>query len=226
MLYNTKFATTLVGLHTDIINTGTDLGLIPQSVVVSPATPKLNLVDIPGGNGSVDLTEITAGLIPYNDRTIKWVFTLYPGVDWATKRSEVSNALNGKRLKIVLGDDPDWYYDGRISVKEYKSDKLFHQITVEATCAPYKLKAVGMIATAALTTDYTEITCNIGLMPQVPKITVDTATMIQCGNFGTQVSAGTYTFPELFVKGTQIIKAKAVRNAEGTITVSWKEGSL
>ena len=117
-----------------------DLNLIQQRVDIQPAEPKLNTVDIPGADGSVDLSTQPAGRIVYRDRVLTWTYALYPGENWHLKHRQVSNALNGRRCRITLDDDPDYYYDGRLTVKKYNTDKLLRQITIEAVCAPYILK--------------------------------------------------------------------------------------
>lgn len=123
------------GIHSDY-----DLNLIQQSVEVDPAEPKLNLVEIPGADGAVDLTEQPAGRVTYKTRKITWTFALYPGDSWDEKHREVSNALNGRKCNITLDTDLDYYYQGRLSVSKHKVDGVLRQITVEAICQPYKLK--------------------------------------------------------------------------------------
>jgi hypothetical protein len=117
-----------------------DLNLIQQLVDEQPAEPKLNLIDIPGADGSVDMSELPGGRLVYKDRTLTWTFALYPGENWDAKHRQVSNALNGKRCRITLDTNPDYYYDGRVAVKKYNKDKLLRQITVEAICNPWMLK--------------------------------------------------------------------------------------
>lgn len=214
-------------IHTQFgsIHSGTDLHLVPESIEIEPAEPKLNLVEVPYRNGSVDLTEALGVGVTYNDRAIKWAFSLYPGADWAEKRSEVSNAINGKRLHITMDDDSGWYYDGRVTVSGHKSDKLYHQITVEATCAPYKRKATESSVSAELSTVSSEISLAIGQMPLVPKITVEQETTIEWGDYTVTVSAGTHLLPDLLMSGAQTIQAKTT-SGSGTITISWREGSL
>lgn len=122
------------------IHSHRDLHLIQQLVEVEPAEPKMNLVDIPGSDGSKDLTTQPAGRVTYKDRKITWTFALYPGENWDAKHRQVSNALNGLECRITLDTDPAYYYHGRLAVKKYKLDGLLRQITLEAICRPYKLR--------------------------------------------------------------------------------------
>lgn len=116
-----------------------DLNLVLSEVSIPPATAKTNFVDIPGGDGSVDLTE-ALGEVKFEDRGCKFTFTVFPYEDFEEKKRKVSNLLNGKRCRIVVDKDPDYYWLGRCSIDEYTSDKNLHKIVVGAVVAPYKLK--------------------------------------------------------------------------------------
>lgn len=121
-----------------------DLNLILSKVEIAPAKPKTNYIDIPGGDGSVDLTE-AHGEVKYYDRECKFTFSMNPSGDlseaaWEAKKTEVSNALNGNKFKITLDKDAEFYYLGRCEVNEYLSNKRLRQIVVAATVEPYKYK--------------------------------------------------------------------------------------
>lgn len=116
-----------------------DLNLILSKVDLPPAAVKTVYVDNPGGDGSLDLTEAN-GKVNYKDRTAKFTFSVLPEDDFEEKKTEVSNLLNGRRFKITLDKDPDYYWDVRCSVNQYSSNKKMRQIVVGAAVAPYKLK--------------------------------------------------------------------------------------
>lgn len=125
------------GIKFDDIHSYYDLGLILSDCSITPATPKTNYINIPGADGSLDLTE-ALGEVKYNDRTGKLVFSVLPTDDFEEKKSEISNFLNGKRFKITLDKDPDWYYQGRCSINSWKCDKKVGQITVDLKLQPFK----------------------------------------------------------------------------------------
>ena len=116
-----------------------DLNLVLSKVVIPPAAVKTNFVDIPGGDGSVDLTE-ALGEVRYKDRECSFTFTVFPSDDFEEKKREVSNLLNGRRFKIILDKDSGYFWNGRCSVDGYASDKKINTIVVKATVSPYKLK--------------------------------------------------------------------------------------
>ncbi len=217
MAKGTKFG----GLHSSA-----DLQLIQQKIEIGSPAPKTVLVEIPGANGSKDLTEALGVGVAFGDRTLKWTFALYPGADWAQKRSAVCNAMNGKRMHITPDGEEGWYYDGRITVADHKSEKLLRQITVSAVCAPYRLKSTETaVSDENLGTEFTELSCAVGAMPLVPTIIVAQETVLQWGDYSAAIPAGESLIPALRMSGNQVIKAK-VASGTGSITIKWREGSL
>lgn len=207
-----------------IVHSNADLHLIQQKVVITPPKPRINIIDVPGANGGKDLTEALGIGVTYQDCSIVWTFAIYPRDNWAHKRKEVSDALNGVACHIVFDDDLDWYYDGRLSVTEYPTDGLLRQITIEAICRPYKRKIVMSRESANLTTAEKTLVLAIGNMPIVPEITVDVQATLHWGSVTLTISPGTHTLPALRMKGDQRITVTG--SAEGRITITWREGSL
>ena len=127
------------GIWFDNIHSYDNLNLILSSVSIPPATVKTNYIDIPGADGSIDLTE-ALGAVRYKPRSCSFVFSVFPYEDFEEKKKQISNLLNGKRCKILLDKDPAYYWLGRCSVNNYASDKNLHKITVNATVDPYKYR--------------------------------------------------------------------------------------
>lgn len=208
------------------IHSHRDLRLIEQLVDVQPAEPKLNMIDVPGADGSKDLTEQPAGRVVYKDRHIKWTYALYPGENWNGKHRQVSNALNGKRCRITLHDDPAYYYVGRLTVKKYKTDKALRQISIEATCSPYMLKQEVTTRTEAIGTEYTSIILNNDRKPVVPTITVDVETVLLWNGATYTINAGEHKLLNVELQeGDNNLLAKTTDGA-GTITLTYQEGAL
>lgn len=203
------------------------LHLIQQRVDIQPAEPKLNLVNIPGADGTKDLSELPGGRTVYKDRKITWTFALYPGDNWDAKHAEVSNALNGRRCTIHLYSDWDYYYDGRVVVKKYNRDKALRQITVEATCSPYKRRFALSGGTFDITTTRSDITLHNEHMPAVPEIYASVETEITWNGASVVISPGIwYTSLDIeLAKGDNVIGVRATTTA-GTIRILYREGSL
>lgn len=203
-----------------------DLNLIQQSVDVQPAPPKVNLVDVPGADGTKDLSTQPAGRVVYDDRKITWTFALYPGENWDRKHQQVSNALNGLACDIVLDSDPDYYYHGRLTVKKYKVDGLLRQITIEATCRPYKLKLVETKIVADLTGTFKTLALVNERKVVIPTITVTAETTLRWNSSTITVRAGTHRIADIELQpGANLLDAR-VTSGTGAITVAYREGAL
>lgn len=118
-----------------------DLGLVMQSrPVISPPTVKKIYVDIEGGDGKIDLTEAVTGGVFYENRDIK--MKLYCGIGrrnaWSNTYSRVLNLLHGRKMKIILDEDPGYYYEGRVEIDEWSSDASAGLISITADVNPYK----------------------------------------------------------------------------------------
>lgn len=208
------------------IHSHRDLHLIEQLVDVQPAEPKLNMVDVPGADGSKDLSAQPAGRVVYNDRPIEWTYALYPGDNWHDKHRQVSNALNGKRCKITLHDDPAYYYIGRLSVKKYETDKLLRQIVIEAICAPYRLKQEITTVTKSIGTEYTSVILHNDRKAVVPTISVDVEAVILWNDSTYNLNAGDHKLLNVELQeGENNLLAKTM-SGTGTITLTYQEGAL
>ena len=121
-------------------NTWDDWHLIPASrPVFAPPQVKTNTVEIPGGDGALDLTEALAGRPLYQNRTGSFTFYVQNGYkDWTALYSEIMAYLHGQYMRAVLEDDPAYFYEGRFSVNEWTSDKDYSSIVINYDVGPYK----------------------------------------------------------------------------------------
>lgn len=118
--------------------------LSPNNAIGTP-TPKYELLDIPGGDGMLDFTE-AFGEVKYGNRPLSFEFsTMVPQSEFKTLFSQVQNALHGQKMKVVLDDDPDCYYIGRITVSEWKADRLIGSLTIDCDCEPFKYRPSSQI---------------------------------------------------------------------------------
>lgn len=116
-----------------------DWGLILSSKTISPPVPKTNRVSVPLMDGTIDLTEILTDDIKFEDRNLKFTFSVVDKrKSWAEKISEIENYIHGKRMKIVCDDDPAFYYIGRVSVDNWNSDSRVGKLVVNCTVEPFK----------------------------------------------------------------------------------------
>lgn len=121
-------------------NTWDDWHLVANSrPVLLPPTVKTNYIDIPGSDGHVDLTTSLTGEPTYNTRTGSITFYVMNGYhEWYHIYSEIMNYLHGQEMKIILEDDPWFYYTGRFSVNTWQSNKDRSTIVINYDISPYK----------------------------------------------------------------------------------------
>lgn len=128
-------------------NTYDDWHLAPSSrPVISPPKLKQKYIDIPGSNGILDLTESLTSFPVYENREgdIEF-FVLNDFEDWQVLYSEIMDYIHGRRMRAVLEDDPAYYYEGRFTVKNWKSEAYWSKIVITYNVSPYKYKTQSSI---------------------------------------------------------------------------------
>lgn len=131
-------------------NSWTDWHLAASSrPVINPPKVKTNYVEIPGADGSIDLTDSLAGRPAFSDRegSIDFVVLNDFNVDnydynWIDVYTSIMEYLHGKRMTMVLEDDPLYYYEGRFAVNSWKSDQNNSTITIDYHLSPYKYRII------------------------------------------------------------------------------------
>ena len=122
-------------------NTWEDWHLIPSSrpTIVTPQ-PKTNLVKIPGRSGSLDLSNYLYGTHPvYGPRTGTLEFYVANDIEpWMDIRRKIAAVLHGKRIKMVLEDEPEYYYEGRFKFSVWNSGNGHSTVSIEYQLDPFK----------------------------------------------------------------------------------------
>lgn len=210
------------GITFGTTHTYRDLGLILGKKEIGSPAVKENKVDIPGADGSLDMTEYH-GEPKYENVKHKFEFSAaVPPDESLALFSRVKNALHGKKHRIILDDDPAFFYVGRCHVSSYTDEKGIGKLSIECDCEPYKYKLNKTTVTHAI--DGTKsITLTNSRKRAVPTITTTAAMTIIFGSGSWTTSAGTFTIPELeLVEGANLVEVIGT----GNIAFSWQEGEL
>lgn len=118
-----------------------DWGLyLKERPVIEPPDPKTTFVDVPGANGSLDLsTSLTDGDIKFKNRNIKIVLAKFDGVQyWDNLFSDIQNYLHGQDMEVVFDTDKSYYYTGRLEVDSIECEGYKSFITIKGSMHPYK----------------------------------------------------------------------------------------
>lgn len=121
------------------MNTWVNWHLVPASrPYIEPPEVKTETLEIPGADGSLDFTGALNG-IRYKDRQGTMEFIMMPGYGkWSDRYSAIMNYLQGQKMRIILDDDPTYYYYGRVSVTAFDVGDQYTTITISYFVDPYK----------------------------------------------------------------------------------------
>lgn len=124
------------------VNTWTDWHLIPASrPEISPPEVYTNYVELPACHGKLDLSEYLTGYPVYRNRSGSLEFYAANGQGfWAERYGEMCNFLHGKKLFMVLYDEPEYFYTGRFRVQKWNSDGKtnWSSIAIDYELDPFK----------------------------------------------------------------------------------------
>lgn len=122
-------------------NTWDDWHLIPKSrPLVNPPALKTIRLEVPGCDGTLDLTFDLSGRSPVAQAVGSWEFIVENGFkDWSFIYSEIIYHLQGKDMQATLEDDPEHYYYGRFAVNAWRSEKQFSTIVIDYQVSPFRI---------------------------------------------------------------------------------------
>lgn len=196
-----------------------DYGLILSNKNITTPSTKTKTVEVLGGDGVLDVTEFF-GEPKFKNRNLTFKFTkVLNNTEFNSFWSTLQNDFHGKKFKITLDEDPNFYYVGRISLS-YASNKNIHAFTFACDCEPYKLKknktnyTIGGSGTANLK--------NLR-MKTVPTITTTAETKLVFNNHEVNLSVGEFVVPELELS---MGDNKIVVTSTGTTKFVYQEGGL
>ena len=202
-----------------------DWGIYLSSIVIDDPQPKEIYVDIPNGDGALDLTEALTGEVHYESRPFEAVFTIKPETYSVELVRYLRSYLNGKQRTIRTKEEPGYYLIGRCATS-IKKDGVLAVLTVKATCQPWKYKND---VTAENTTIGASGTNTLNLTNErkrvIPTITASAAVTIAFNGKTISVNAGTQRLTNIaLIYGNN---ALTITGAAGTtVLFEYQEGAL
>lgn len=167
-----------------------------------------NLVNVPGrAKGPLDLsTALTGGEPIYGARELTVILESSEGDRLARKSriSEMVNKLHGRRVDIVLPDDPQRYATGRLAVQLLYNDMAHASVQVTGICEPWLYaKDETVVHVSVTTTQQTKQLQNNGAMSVVPLVTITAVSgktvNLSFGSYSWSLSQGDYELPDLLL---------------------------
>lgn len=199
-----------------------DLNLLLTGKEIGSPEIKRQTIDIAGADGELDFTDFF-GEAKYANVQHQFTFeSIRPRNEQLSQFTDIKNKIHGKKGRIILDDDPSFFYTGRCTVSKYTNEKNIGKITVTCDCEPYKYMAENTVVYQVV-----DGTVDIPLINSrkraVPTITTTADMTIAFGGGIWTNRAGTFTIPELeLVEGENIVTV----TGKGTITFTWREAGL
>lgn len=169
---------------------------------LEPPSPKTYVVDIPGGNGKLDLTESLFNDVVYGNRNQEFTFAVIYPDDFEKVKTQVSNFLHGKSFNYTMTMDPGYTYHGRFTVSSYAHQMYANgrvgTFKVKVDADPYKLKAAQTFEFDCVGGQIFKLTS--GRKPVRPKITTDGSLKVIFDGVLTTLPEGTWTVNDILFR--------------------------
>ena len=226
-----------------LIVDGVDLSVRFQMVLLdgytlSPPEPKTYTVDIPGGDGVIDLTSALTGDVAYSNRSQSFTFMVVDPDSFERVKTDVSNFLHGKAFDYQMTMDPGYTYHGRFAVSEYSHalyayPGLVGVFTVDIDADPYKSKGLQTYQLNA--TGGKMFRLESGRKPVHPVIECTQPCRVRWKDVVTVVPVGTYRlndvlftqgFNEIYINSRELFNTSwADLGSDGIHAMTWDSAS-
>ena len=137
-------------------HTWDDWHLIPRTRPrFEPPQLKQSTLEIPGGNGAIDLSPILSYFPLFENRTGSFEFIVpefrhvrYPGSNtrrvvedskWQYEYWDMLNFFQGRVRGCILDEDPSYAYVGKFSVNSFKAEEHWTSFSLEYDVYPYRV---------------------------------------------------------------------------------------
>jgi phage-related protein len=231
----------MVGVSFDQKHSYNDFGLILKHATIGMPKPKTEVVNVPGLNGVIDLTDYYGEPV-FENRTITLTFLFYgASVSYHVMRTNLARHLHGKKMNVVFDDDIAYYYLGRCTIDNLETTHkgAAAQVVITVDADPYKYEVAsngadwlwdtfsfedGIINNNQFTVNGTEtVTLTNRDMIVSPEI-VSSAAMTCTFNKKTYaIRAGKQTMYEMRLQpGDNVLKF----TGSGTVTITYRGGVI
>lgn len=202
---------------------------ITNSDVISLPEPNLTVVEVPGRNGRLDLSEALTGDITYGNREIKLILASPVTVEtWHEKCQHIFNAYHGKTVTVIFDEDPTFHYKGRATITSPERVRNGGTFTITIDAEPFKFRNLQSMQFYSLSSINTSLPIefeNEGRAPVCPELNSSKAATLVVGNITYTLQKGNQTIPSLILM-PGVTAATLEMTGGGNLTASWTEGLL
>lgn len=107
---------------------------------VTAPKPKTTSVSIPLVNGDIDLTYRLIGNQPvFENRELTFGFEIRSlRAFWMLDYGNLLEKLHGRTMNVICDEDPNWYWNGRVSVGDLEDHGFTAGVTITVDAFPFK----------------------------------------------------------------------------------------
>lgn len=204
-----------------LVHTGDDLGLVMTGKSLPAPALQKEIVEIPGRNGALDMSETLTGEPTYNNRPL--TFTFLGNGSRETVLELIDNLLlyHGQYITIVVDDLEDWYYEGRAEIS-YVDHYHYVEFELLVDAQPFRQALTGKKYTYSAVTNKAIVLENTGVRT-LPTVTVTATATIKIGTNSYTMVAGTYDDERLLLSHGN---NSWIVTTTGTITITYREAKI
>ena len=222
-------------------HTRRDMEITMTKKVINLPDAKVNVIDVPGRDGSLDLTA-AIGRTRYKNRTLVFNFVYADAKSMAAERmlQKLGSYIQGKKMNIVEDDDPTHYYIGRCSISSISTEPYVTKFHITCDCEPYRYDIYnnGLWEWDSfdfendIATDYEDITFNGSIDVLVvagdkivfPEFICSDAMTVECNGNIYQLNKGNNTPELILIPGVNTLIFR--KNGMGVVNIRYRGGYL
>lgn len=212
------------GVRFDEKHSISDWDLLMVSKTIGDPEVATNYIDIPGRDGTLDLSEFFGG-VKYKNRSFSFSFDIFQNPEeWWDLKSKISNYLLGIKRKYTLDVDPNYYYEGRCESISFSNETTVAHINISGQFSPYKLKKEKTIISKSVIANDT-ITLTNNRMNVMPIVESTSNIVFQFNNKQFSISSNTpFQSPDFIL--TEGENTVTIISGTGILKFTYREGSL
>lgn len=183
------------GIYINGQHTGQNISLVMTEKNIGTPVVQTYKVDVPGRNGSLDLSEFLTGDICYSNRSLNFKFIADGNREKILTAIDKMMMFHGQQADIILEDYSDYYYKGRIAI-DCKDYGCYAEFEMSVDAKPFRMareKKRVVFDIASAETIHLE---NPGVSV-IPNVTVSSSVTIVRNEKRISLSKGQYYLNEL-----------------------------
>lgn len=221
----------LYGVQINGLDTLENWGLILLSDLLEESPPrKENLVEVPGMDGALDLSDTLTGEPVYGTRAVSGTLFRRAGPWTITQlHSMLMDAYHGRRVALTLPSDLYHHYSGVLHIGDLSDDARGRIPFSMPAADPWRYKNEVTTVTATLTsTEYVKLYLQNERRRVVPTFTATAQARVRWNGSTYTLQPG-YLFRDLDVRlepGENVIEAALTSPGKGEVTIEYQEARL